>query len=170
MKRKLSILLGVVGVLLVVAVMSFVITGKEPLYGQGRRGSNMGIPDLTGTWTLTSAGYFFEDVTDTTTSAGDPDPFEVSPEDFVITEQTGRVFAGVWDSRAQKVTGVILPDGTVSVQFFETTELRLFGTGSISVRGSTPEISGFFHFFDDFGHPSASDTNMGSGFFLLVKQ
>ena len=171
MKQKLRILSYVVGVLLVVAVIGFVITDKEPLYSQGRGGSNSNkpVPDLIGTWQVDGTAYFIEDVNDFTAPDGVPEFIQGPFEDIIITDQTGRVFAGIGVGGNDHVTGVILSDGTVSMQLFELTELRGFLTGTLDGGGTTLEISGFFHVFDDFGAASPSDTNMASAFVQMVK-
>ena len=88
---KQRTLISVVGVLLVVAVIGFVLTGEEPLYGQG----NQRVPDLRGVWRGESSFYFFLDVTDPTDL---PVFVQTPPGEFIIiTDQTGGVFAGKFD-------------------------------------------------------------------------
>ena len=65
-----------------------------------------------------------------------------------ITHQTGRVFAGTWETGedpdlvVRKMAGVTLPDRTVSMQAFETSEFRIFITGRMTKSGGTLQISG----------------------------
>ncbi len=158
MKHKLQILVCAVSVLLVVAVIVFVVNDTEPLYGQGRSGfdANNQLPDLIGTWRGDAEICSFSDVTDT---SNQPVCQQIMPgemEDFVITEQAGRVFAGIFDNfdgapDEDRITGVILSDRTVSIQLFELSELRGFLTGRLTGAGDNLEISGYFHVFDDFG-------------------
>jgi hypothetical protein len=105
----------------------------------------------------------------------DPDPNQqpiylqgFSEGDFVITEQAGRVFAGT-SEHGQKLTGVILPDRTVSIQAFELPEHRVFGTGRLTVSGGRRQLSAYVHLFSDFGASASEDSNMASGYVRLVE-
>lgn len=164
MRSKVKAFIAVIGVLLVVTAISLIIISRGPLYGKAAEDN--WVPDLIGEWTGEAAIYFYFDVTDPTETP----KYAEAPlaHDFAITHQTGRVFAGTWDET--KVAGVMLPDRTVSIQFLEPPERRCFMIGRITKSGGALQISGFWHFFDDFGLPSGTgDKWMGGGYVLLVK-
>jgi hypothetical protein len=106
-----------------------------------------------------------------------PEYFEAAlSEPFHITHQTGRLFAG----RAGKpefpefaegrLTGIVLPDGTVSIQFFEDTELRMLIKAKLTLTGGKYEMEGYAHLFDDLTELTPSQSaNMGTTFFRATK-
>ncbi len=181
MKTKVKTFFAVVGVLLVVTAISLII-GRGPLYGQAE--NDNWVPNMIGTWGMSEGvGYYFEDVTDPacipkyTVSSLDPDP---EAEGYLhITHQTGRVFAGTWwsgsdpDVVVRKLSGVMLPDRTVSIQAFETSEYRIFITGRMTKSGGTLQISGYAHSFDDINHSHGPYDpylgTMSSGYAQLIK-
>jgi hypothetical protein len=167
MRTKVKAIIAIGGVLLVITAISLVIVVRGPLYGKAT--NDNWVPDMIGEWaTERAAIYTFEDVTDPTCT-----PVYIEgvsyPEGVIhITEQTGRVFAGKWEG-GHKVTGVILPDRTVSMQEFEPSELRFFITGRLTKSGDALQISGYSHMFDDFGISPDSDKMMASTYGRLVK-
>lgn len=144
MKTTLKICIAIVGVLLFVTTINLIIE-REPLYGQ--IGKDNWVPDLTGEWSAEGYGYWFKDVT----IYDDKPKYFEGPGDrnLFITHQTGRVFAGTWEGR--KLTGVVLPDRTISIQMFELTELRIFLTGKLTGSRNNLEMQGYVYQFDDFG-------------------
>jgi hypothetical protein len=163
MRIKVKALYTVVGILLVVTSIGLVIS-RGSLYGQAEEDN--WVPDLCGTWAGELTGYYYPDVTQ-------PDriymkaPFQ---HDVIITDQTGMVFAGILVDGGDpgKVAGVMLPDRTVSIQIFDPSELRLFMTGRMKVSGSTLEISGYGHMYDDLIDLDSTAT-MASWYIRLVK-
>ncbi len=164
MRSNLRVLMSTVGVVMVAALVGLLVTGRDPVYGQGPPLGTRPVVDLTGVWEGEFSGYLFEDVLDEYDSP--QFIFQEPGEDLVITDQTDSTFAGSWPG-GDKVTGTVMPDGTVTVQMFEPGELRLFGTGTVEVRGNRAEIHGVLHAFDDFGF--GGDTSMFSGVFRFVK-
>lgn len=164
MRTKVKAFIVVVGVLLVVTAISLIIFSRGPIYGLAAEDN--WVPDLTGEWTGEGAIQFYFDVTDATETPKYAEaPFA---HNFAITEQTGRVFAGIWDGT--KVAGVMLPDRTVSIQFFEPPERRAFMIGRMTKSEGALQISGIWYFFDDFGLPTGAGNKwMGSGYARLVK-
>lgn len=143
MKTTFKICIAVVSVLLFIAVIGLVIN-MGPLFGQIH--NDNWVPDMTGEWDSEGFGYHFNDVTD---PEEEPLYFEGSGDrTLFITHQTGMAFAGTWEGR--KLTGVILPDRTVSMQAFELSELHVFVTGKLIASGGKIEIQGYYHQFDDF--------------------
>ena len=174
MKTKVKTFFAVVGVLVVITAISLIISSRGPLYGQAE--DDNWVPNLIGVWTCEAVGYFFEDVTD---PACEPLYVEGPQDDFVITHQTGRVFGGTWyddpnePGDNKKLTGVMLPDRTVSIQDFEPGAERVFITGRMTKSGGTLQMSGYLHFFDDFMHKhwpyEQGEKMMASGYVLLTK-
>jgi len=174
MRTKVKAFITVIGVLLFIAAISIIIISRGPLYGQPEYDN--WVPDMIGTWTGEGAVYLFSDVT----VPSQPEFFYISSldRDIVITEQTGRVFAGAFGLDDEyKLTGVILKDRTVSIQYFEPSEERHFFTGRLTKSGNTLQISAIMQFFDDFNHvhpgfgipPDYSDRMMASAYVQLVK-
>lgn len=167
MRIKVNAFIAVVGVVLVVTSTGFIIS-RGPLYGQAEE--NNWIPDLIGAWLGESAQYYFEDVTDPTETPNYIIESSTPEEAWHITDQTGRIFAGtVGLSGERKLTGVILPDRTVSIQMFWESETRIFFTGRMTKSGDEPQISGYFHYFDDLDPSGTGDKWMGSGYIRVVK-
>ena len=167
MRTKVKTFIAVVGVLLVVTAISLIIFSRGPIYGKAAEDN--WVPDLIGVWTGEGAGYGFLDVT---VPYLQPVYFEGPIENGLeITHQTGRTFAGEWGSDDGgdrfKLTGVIMPDRTVSIQLFEPSEERHFITGRITRSGGTLQISAYGHFFDDFHYES--ETMMSSGYGQFTK-
>ena len=168
MRTKVKAFIVVVGVLLVVTAISLIIFSRGPIYGQ--EGEDNWIPDMTGEWDSEVVGYAYDKVIEL------PQTPEYYPEaslsddgNIWITHQRGRVFAGTFEMGDGVLTGVIMKDRTVSIQFFELSEFRLFVTGRITKSGDTLQISGYVHGFDDFGIRDEPDTEMGSGYVRLFK-
>jgi len=167
MRTKVKAFIAVVGVLLVVTAISLIIISRGSLYGKAA--NDNWIPDMTGWWaTERAATYTFDDVTDPTCMPVYIEGVSYPEGVFHITVQTGRVFAGTWEG-GRKLTGVILPDRTVSMQAFEPSELRFFITGRLTKSGGTLQLEGYAHGFNDFGLPANGDKNMYSGYGRLVK-
>ena len=162
----------VVGVLLVVTAISLIIISRASLYGQTGRGS--WIPDLIGEWVGKATAYYYPDVTDQSTFEY-LDGVDFSDKgNVIITEQTGRVFAGSYEGDKGTLTGVILQDGTVSIQFFELSENRMFFTGKIRRSRGTLQLEGYVHVFGDFHDipwPFFEEVarNMATGYGRLTK-
>jgi hypothetical protein len=157
MRSKLKVLIPLVGVLLVITA-SF--------YGEDE---DNWVPDMTGVWTGEMVGWGFWDVTD---PSSEPFYFEEPIDhDLVITHQAGRTFAGTVEGR--KLAGVIMPNRTVSMNYYEPSEERIFITGRVTRSGSTLQISGYSHFFDDFQHRhlpyDEGDKMMASWYFQITK-
>ncbi len=122
------------------------------------------VPDLTGLWSSEVIGYVFEDVAD---PGDEPFLYEGSLDyPLAITDQTGRVFTGKLNGA--KLTGVILPNRTISIQYFELSEERIFITGRLTRSGNTLQISGYMHFFDDLR--AGGDRMMATGFIRLTRE
>jgi len=168
MRTKVKAIIAVGGVLLVITAISLIIIVRGPLYGKAS--NDNWVPDLIGVWTGEGACYVFMDVTE---------PY-LQPEHYFeglfenglkITQQNGRVFAGEWGFGEEgdrfKLTGVIMPDRTVSIQLFEPSEERHFITGRLKRSGGTLQISAYGHFFDDFH--CDSQQMMASGYAQYTK-
>ena len=167
MRFKVKVFITVIVVLMVVTAISLVIISRGPLYGQAE--NDNWVPNMIGTWTGEGAGYVFFDVTQ---PASEPVYFEgPGDRDLVITHQIGRTFAGSFSSgdggNRFKLTGVIMPDRTVSIQYFESSEERHFYTGRLTKSEGMLQISGYMQFFDDFREDS--DKMMASTYGRLVK-
>ena len=168
MRIKVKPFFAVIGILLVVAAVSLISVSRGPLYGKTTEDN--WVPDLTGVWSGEGAAYVFMDVLEPYLEA--VYYFEGLFENGLeITHQTGNVFAGEWGSDEGgdrfKLTGVILPDRTVSIQWFEPSEERHFFTGRITRSEGALQISGYGHFFDDFH--SESQRMMASGYAQFTK-
>ena len=168
MRTKVKAFITVVGVLLVVTAISLIIFSRGPIYGQAAEDN--WVPDLTGEWIGEATGYAYEDVLEYPTEEPEYYPEASLSDDgnIFITHQRGRVFAGIYELGDGKLTGVILPDRTVSIQFFEFSETRMFFTGRMTKSGGALQISGYVHMFDDFGLPE-HNTEMGSAYVQLIK-
>ncbi len=168
MRTKVKTFIAVVGVMLIVTAISLIIFSRGPLYGQDAEDN--WIPDMIGVWTGEGAAYGFLDVTEPYLQ---PWYFEGLYENGLeITHQTGRIFAGEWGSDDGgdrfKLTGVIMPDRTVSIQLFEPSEERHFITGRITRSRGSLQISGYGHFFDDFHLDGQKMMASGYGQFTKV--
>ena len=90
-----------------------------------------------------------------------------------ITTQNGRVFAGNHydpDEPGDKVTGVLMPDGTVSVQFLLDVTGgtdRFFFTGTLAKVRGRYEIKGYGHGYEDVKH--CQTARMASFYFSMYK-
>jgi hypothetical protein len=83
-------------------------------------------PNMVGEWRGQAEIVRFEDVND---QAGQPQFGQTNELVVVIGTQTGRMFA---TPGSQKLTGVVLPDGTVSMQMCGGND-RWFLTGTLSI-------------------------------------
>ena len=121
------------------------------LYAQTPNDGDTWFLDPIGNWTAEMAGYIFWDVTNPSSVVYDDESGEelVQPSygerasDIVITHQTGRAFAAERDSvegDRRRLTGVIMPNRTVSIQIFEPSELRMFISGRLKQSGGTLQI------------------------------
>jgi len=120
----LKFFISIIGIFVAFACIAFLIPGEEPLYGQ--RGNK--IPDLIGEWSGGVYGGGFEDVwsADAPVFGGD------DTVDMTITHQEGRFFCGGGENYEDKITGVLMEDGTVHVQLFDTSNMeRVFGIGKL---------------------------------------
>jgi hypothetical protein len=147
-----------------ISCISLLFLEKDSLYGQGMAER---VPNLVGHWQAKSAFYMFDPVTN---PESEPFYFESSgtEEDMLnIDVQTGRVFAGSTPDGG-KLTGIILPDGTVSIQAFGEGELRVFGTYRLSKSGNTYKLEGYAHYFDDLKSPDA-ESMMATSYGVAVK-
>lgn len=168
MRAKVKTFIAVVGVMLIVTAISIIIISRGPLYG--KEGEDNWVPDMIGVWTGEMAQHYFVDVTDPTETPNYIEESSTSEEDWHITHQTGRVFAGTFGvSTERKLTGVIMEDRTVSIQMFWESETRIFFTGMMTKSGGARQISGYFHYFDDFNPGGTGDKWMGSGYGRFVK-
>ncbi len=168
MRTKAKAFIAVVSIVLIVTAISIIIISRGPVYGQDAEDN--WIPDLIGEWYSEAVGYAYEDVIHL---PQEPEYFEgesLSDDgNIFITHQTGRVFAGTFEEGDGVLTGVIMKDRTVSIQFFELSEFRIFVTGRITKSGDTLQISGYVHAFDDFGIRPEPNTEMASGYVRLFK-
>ena len=175
MKQTISRITPVKWVKLAVAVVAvtgicLLISGKGLLYGQA---PDARIPDMIGVWDGEVDGCLFDDVRST---EYEPQCFENVPfEPFRITHQTGRVFAGragdpEFQYAAGRYTGVVLPDGSVRMQQFEQSELRLFFTGKLKVTDGRYELVGHGDLFDDLTEKTSTESgNMATFIIRLTK-
>jgi len=126
------------------------------------------IPDLRGKWQGEATGYAFSNVLSPTDF---PQYVESSTDEDLNLEidvQTGRAFAGSWREGRDKLTGVILPDGTIRIQTAtEGGDLRSFSTCTLSVEEGKYVMTGTGDMFDDLF--PASDATMATGFVRFVK-
>jgi hypothetical protein len=166
------------GLFVVLLAAGFVMAARAPAFGQNRAR----VPDLRGTWQGQIRGYIVQNVLvepvfdpSGNPTLGKPHYFEDASDDqtFFIREQVGRVFAG-WDAEGRKLTGVLMPDGTVSVQLFEPTENRTLFIGTLTAVGGQLRMEVYGHGFDDFGLTApdplnAGHFNMASGYGAFVK-
>jgi len=137
----------------VFAVLSFLIVsaGIVPLTLQAA------IPNLVGTWTITTAsGVTYEDVL---TQSATPTFFSGAPASYLyITKQQGRVFAGYSMDGTTIVyhVGIINPDNSVSMQTHNHGS-KSFVSGKYSVISGRQWIKGCFQTFTrlDLDPPSA---------------
>ena len=123
-KHVLSIFAAVA----VVTCIGLLVPGKSSLYGQV---GPQRIPDLRGLWTGSIHGCGFLDAWAQTNDpmCGGDDTIQLE-----ITLQQGRIFTGQSGDPKDKLTGVLLPDGTVQFQIFQPGNFDhsiAFGTLSI---------------------------------------
>lgn len=169
MRTKAKAFIAVISVVLIVTAISIIIISRGPLYG--KEGEDNWVPDMTGVWTGEMAQQYFEDVTNPTEMPNYIEESSTPEENWRITHQTGRVFAGTFGvSDERKLTGVIMEDRTVSIQMFWESETRIFFTGMMTKSGGALQISGYFHYFDDFDPSGTGDKWMGSGYIRLFKE
>ncbi|NIO20820.1 MAG: hypothetical protein GTN76_08795 [Candidatus Aenigmarchaeota archaeon] len=171
MRTKVKAFITVMCILLFVTAMSFIIINRGPIYAMDDDDyDDDWVPNLIGEWISPATGYGYEDVTNIDEIPGYGEGSLSDDGNIIITDQTGRIFTGTYELGYGKLTGVILPDRTVSIQFFELTETRIFFTGRMTKSGDTLQISGYFHIFDDYnglhGDPAAE---MASGYAQLIK-
>ncbi len=166
MTTKVKAIITVVGVLLVIAAISLIIISRGPLYGENS--NDNWVPDLIGEWIGEVIGYAYGDATEWPMET--PEYYEgplSNDGNIFITHQTGQVFAGTFEEGGGIFSGVILMDRTVTIQFFELSEFRLFFTGRMTKSGDTLQMSGYVHAFDDL--QPEGNTEMGSGYVRLFK-
>jgi hypothetical protein len=141
-------LIWLISISLCMAVcIGLVVVARAPLYGQANR-----IPDLRGLWNGYVGGCIFQDAYEGYPSGSPPDPNCDAWDDtkLNITEQNGSVFAGLGEGPGDKFTGIILADGTVSIQGFDpSNHERILGEGTVSVRGGSYLMTGYMHIFRD---------------------
>lgn len=168
MRTKVKTFIAVVGVMLIVTAISIIIISRGPLYG--KEGEDNWVPDMIGVWTGELAQHYFMNVDDASETPNYIEESTTPEENWHITHQTGRIFAGTYGvSGERKLTGVIMEDRTVSIQMFWESETRIFITGKMTKSGGVLQISGYFHFFDDFLFGGTGDKWMGSGYGRFVK-
>ncbi len=156
--EKLNVLVPAVCVLAAAVGAVLLLPGTKPLYGQA---DGEKIPDMVGVWKGEVSAYVFANVADPeckapadiTKATCQPQFVPQSQALIEITTQNGRVFAGLYVEGAnpRRLTGVVSPDGTVSVQGFSPTEFRSFASGTLKFTDGIYEIAGKGHGFDDFG-------------------
>ncbi|MEK7405592.1 MAG: hypothetical protein AAB225_10840, partial [Acidobacteriota bacterium] len=124
--------------------IGLLVIGKDSLYGQV---GPQRVPDLRGLWTGSIYGCMFLDALARTNNpiyGGDDDI------DIEITLQQGRSFAGRGGDPEDKVTGILLPDGTVQIQFFDPDHTnRGLATGTLSIEKGRYVMRVYSHGFDD---------------------
>ena len=167
MRTKVKAIIVVGGVLLVITVISLIIILRGPLYGEAA--DDNWVPNLIGEWIGEARGYAYEDVTEWPMETPEYFAGESLSDDgnIFITHQTGQVFAGTFEEGGGVFSGVIMKDRTVSIQFFELSEFRLFFTGRMTKSGGTLQMSGYVHAFDDL--QPEGDSEMASGYVRLFK-
>jgi hypothetical protein len=167
MRTKVKAFLAVVVTLLVVTAISLIIISRGPLYGKAE--NDNWVPDLTGEWIGEVSGYAYEDATEWPMEPPEYFAGESLSDDgnIFITHQTGQVFAGTIEEDAGIFSGVIMKDRTVSIQFFELSEFRLFFTGRMKKSRGALQMSGYVHAFDDL--QPEGNTEMASGYVQLIK-
>jgi len=156
--RKLMLLLAISAMAICVGLA---VLGREPLYGQG--GSTR-IPAMLGQWSGQGAGYGFENVLD---PSSQPQYSENEGQGLLnITAQNDRAFAGTFGA-GDKLTGVILPAGTVSMQTYRDNN-RMFLTGTLTDHGRGGYvITGYIDSFEDLTR--AVMPGMGTAYFQAIK-
>jgi hypothetical protein len=167
MRTKVKAIIAAGGLLLVVAAISLIIIVRGPLHGKTT--DDNWVPNLIGEWTSEATGYAYGDSTEWPMETPEYFTGESLSDDgnIVITHQTGQVFAGTFEEGSGIFSGVIMKDRTVSIQFFELSEFRLFFTGRMTESGGTLQMSGYVHAFDDL--QPEGNTEMASGYVQLIK-
>jgi hypothetical protein len=121
------------------------------------------IPDLRGTWGGEASEVRFRDSRDPT---AEPQFGSGGLVIFTITHQQEGLFAGTIpdpDNPGNKVTGVVLPDGAVSIQIQEGQgegNDRYFITAALTVADGRYRMTGYGHVFEELSQ--ASRPRMGS--------
>jgi len=138
-------------------------------WSSGQKFTVAKIPNLVGEWKGQAVGYSYED-------SGNPynsPQFAQGEVSMNITTQNGRVFAGTHYDPGEpgdKLTGVLMPDGSVSLQFlFDVTggTDRYFINGTLAnVRGRY-EIKAHGHTYEDVKH--CQTARMASFYFSMYK-
>lgn len=147
-------------VLLAAFVAGIPIAGTRPVYGQ-QVGPDT-TPNMVGEWRGRGQVVYFENIDDPASQ-----PQFVQTDEWVLTigTQTGRAFASMGPD-GQKLTGVILPDGTLSMHSFGGND-RWFWTGTLTVRRGRYVIEGYVHTFED--PTRATYPSMATAHFSLSK-
>ncbi len=164
--RTLKWLLSIMALLGGALAAVLLLSPNQPAYGQI---GTARIPDMRGRWQGTMmAGCVFKNALDPNDVAQCFDNGTPTDEDIVdITAQTGRAFAGSTPDGG-KVTGVLLPDGTVGMQAFGEGTLRLFITGKLELLRGKYVITGHTQMFDDLT-PATDAPDMGTAYGQFVK-
>jgi hypothetical protein len=149
--------------LLIAFAVGLWLTNNAPVYGQAAAAR---IPDLRGRWQGEIIGYMFDNAlspTDSPTYVRDS-----SPEQIIdITVQTGRVFAGS-SPDGGKLTGVLLPDGTIRIHGFGEGNLRIFATCTLRIEKGRYVLTGTADMFDDL-HDGVDAPDMATFLIRTVK-
>lgn len=138
--------------------VALLVSEKQPLYAQPGKP----IPDLRGQYEVYMPnGCGFPNMVDTTVP---PVPFCGTPGDtstpIEITNQSGRVFAGSHPGAADKLTGYLAPDGTLSIHIFSPTaheREHVFVTATLGVERGTYVMRGYAHGFSELPMPPGCD-------------
>ncbi|UCE40494.1 MAG: hypothetical protein JSV17_13710 [Candidatus Aminicenantes bacterium] len=167
MRTKVEAIIAVIGVLLVITTIGLIIISRGPLFGKDN--NDDWVPNLIGEWIGEANGYAYSDATEWPMETPEYFAGESLSDDgnIIITHQTGQVFAGTFEEGYGIFSGVIMKDRTVSIQFFELSEFRLFFTGRMTKSGGALQMSGYVHAFDDL--QPEGNTEMASGYVRLFK-
>ncbi|MCX6638634.1 MAG: hypothetical protein NT090_26570 [Acidobacteria bacterium] len=143
---KLNSKVSILGLALSLAGIGLLFSSRERLYGQS---PDNRVPDLRGDWKGQITVVLFDNSLDPT----EPPQFGQDEFVFTITHQNGRVFAGFNpepSGNGEKLTGVLLPDGTVSMQVLSGHGSdRTFLTGTFSTAKGTYQMEGYAHQYED---------------------
>jgi len=147
-------------VLLAAFVAGIAIAGPHPAYGQ-QVGPDRA-PNMVGEWRGRAQVVYFENIDDSVSQ-----PQFIQTDEFVLTigAQEGRAFAALGPD-GDKLTGVILPGGTLSMQLFGGND-RWFLTGTLTIERGLYVIKGYIHTFED--PTRATYPSMATGHFYLSK-
>lgn len=170
----------VAGVVALLALGGLTRIGAEPRSPERRP---IPIPDMVGSWNADLTGYIFDNVVNPLCNGAsglalqECQPLYVHVTDepyFTVTEQNGEAFAALTMNQNgvhHQLTGVVSPDGRVSIQSFNPGEQRFFFTGTVRQVNGVYEIDAHGHIFDDFGlSPDNIAGMMGTAHFRFVKQ